>query len=565
MNWLRNSLIGGIVVILFLLFIRWNDYKERYNAELSPVNEPTISSVVNNAVPSTTNTSIPGSIDTESVSEIPNASVDTSAESAESSLPIATQSKVVHVTTDSFDVLIDTLGGDIIKVALPQYYAKLNQADNPFILLNSTPSHTYVAQSGLIGTNGTDTAAGRPIFSVSKTEYTLDDDANTLTVDLVVQQEGAVITKRFTFTRDSYLIDIQYLIDNRSSQAWRGQLYGQIKRDTYVPPSDTGIGMSPYLGAAITTPETNYKKVSFSDIEDETFKITQPGGWVAMVQHYFMSAWIPNPEVSNDYTLRKPRNSDYYFLGFKSEPTTVAGNSQGVISTGFYAGPKIIKKLETIAPHLDLTIDFGWLWMVAKPLFYALDFIHGWVGNWGIAIILLTFAIKIVFFYPSAMSYRSMAKMRKVQPQMAELKERYGDDRQKMSSELMKLYKKEKVNPMGGCLPILLQMPVFMALYWMLMESVELRHAPFYLWIADMSVKDPFYVLPLLMGATMFIQQKLNPTPPDPMQAKVMQFMPIMFTGLFMFFPAGLVLYWVVNNTLSISQQYVITKQIERS
>jgi len=284
-----------------------------------------------------------------------------------------------------------------------------------------------------------------------------------------------------------------------------------------------------------------------------------------MIQHYFISAWIPDADKTNHFNLRKNRSSDIYLLGFTSESTTIAPNSTGSLSASFYAGPKNIRTLSAISPHLDLTIDFGWLWMIAKPLFFGLEKIHGWVGNWGIAIILLTCSIKLLFFYPSAMSYRSMAKMRKVQPLMAELKERYGDDRQKMSGELMKLYKKEKVNPMGGCLPVLLQMPVFLALYWTLMESVELRHSPFFLWIHDLSVRDPYFVLPLLMGATMWIQQKLNPTPPDPMQAKIMQMMPIFFTALFMMFPAGLVLYWVVNNTLSITQQYFITKKIENS
>ena len=284
-----------------------------------------------------------------------------------------------------------------------------------------------------------------------------------------------------------------------------------------------------------------------------------------MVQHYFLSAWVPPQEMLNEFRVFKSQNAAMYYLQFTSQPIRVEAGSQGEIGAGFYAGPKDIKNLEKMSPYLDLTVDYSFLWWIAKPLFYALDGIHSLVGNWGVAIILLTICIKILFFYPSAASYKSMAKMRKVQPKMLELKERYGEDRQKFSAEMMKLYRTEKVNPFGGCLPILIQMPVFLALYWMLMESVELRQAPFFLWIEDLSVKDPYYVLPLIMGVTMWIQQKLNPTPPDPMQAKIMQIMPVMFTLLFLFFPAGLVLYWVVNTTLSITQQYVITRNIEKA
>ena len=362
--------------------------------------------------------------------------------------------------------------------------------------------------------------------------------------------------------KGSYLIDVQYHIDNNSAAAWQGAMYGQIKRDGYIPPNDM-IGMQPFVGAAITTDDSNYKKMSFGDIADEKMAASKTGGWVALVQHYFISAWIPDAAQQNQYTIKKMSSKDLYLLTFTSPVNTIAANDSGRFNAQFYVGPKIIKNLEAISPFLDLTIDFSWLWFIAKPLFYVLDFVHGLVGNWGIAIIILTMFVKLIFLYPSAMQYRSMAKMRKLQPKMMDLKEQYGDDRQKMSQELMKLYRTEKVNPLGGCLPILLQMPVFIALYWVLMESVELRQAPFMLWITDLSIKDPFFILPLLMGATMYIQFKLNPTPPDPMQAKVMQLMPIIFTVMFMLFPAGLVLYWTTNQTLSIIQQYLITKKIE--
>ncbi|MEC8427220.1 MAG: membrane protein insertase YidC, partial [Pseudomonadota bacterium] len=334
------------------------------------------------------------------------------------------------------------------------------------------------------------------------------------------------------------------------------------------PVETTALGMQPFLGAALTTTEENYKKFDFGDLSDEDlvrqggFKTTIQGGWVAMVQHYFLSAWIPDQEEMNKFSLRKSRG-DIYLMGFTSPQVTVAAGTQGVIKAGFYAGPKDIYRLEDISPYLDLTVDYGWLWWVAKPLFHVLNYIYGLLGSWGWSIIALTVLIKAVFFHLSATSYRSMAKMRKFGPEMQRMKDLYGDDRQRMQQEMMKLYKKEKINPLGGCLPILVQMPVFISLYWVLMESVELRHTPFLGWIDDLSVKDPLFILPLIMGATMWIQQKLNPTPPDPTQARIMQMMPIVFTFMFLWFPAGLVLYWVVNNTLSIAQQYVITRQIE--
>ncbi|WNO09128.1 membrane protein insertase YidC [Teredinibacter sp. KSP-S5-2] len=559
MNLIRNILIGAIVVTCFLLFIRWNEFQERQNAALTSNQDTLSSQQETTSAPETPDFSDPVDTRTSDASDIP------SEPGSDEQAPVVeqVQPQLVRVTTDTLEVLIDTKGGDIVKVALLQHYAKLNEADNPFILLNSNESTVYVAQSGLIGPNGTDGRDGRPLFSVAAKEYALAESKDSLMVDLTLDQGDVTLTKRFTFNKGSYLIDVDYLIDNRSDKNWSAALYGQIKRDGHTFKTSS-MGMKPYLGAATTTPETHYEKHKFKDLEENPVKFEHTGGWVAMVQHYFISAWIPDAETTNHYNLRKARGKDIYLLGFTSERTTVAPNSQGVIKSSFYAGPKTIKTLEEISPYLDLTIDFSWLWFIAKPLFHLLDIIHGLVGNWGIAIIILTMMIKLLFFYPSAVSYRSMAKMRKIAPQMQELKERYGEDKQKMSTELMKLYKKEGANPVSGCLPMILPMPVFIALYWVLMESVELRHAPFMLWIHDLSVKDPYYVLPLIMGASMFFMQKLNPPPPDPMQAKMMQLMPLFFTFLFMMFPAGLVLYWVVNNLLSMTQQYIITKKIEQ-
>ena len=561
MNWLRNSLIGGIVVILFLLFIRWGEFQEKQHAQ-SAVNtdQTTISS---SSTPAAQIPELPQGTTPAAINEIPAVPE----ESSESDVPAQSPPKRVYsqlitVVTDNVEVVIDTEGGDIVKVALLDYDAKLNEPD-PFILLNRTNSHTYIAQSGLIGANGID-GKQRPVYKVDATAFELREGEDSLSIDLKFNNADANIIKRYTFNRGTHLIDLEYLVTNKSDANWKANLFGQIKRDSYEPPSDSGIGVKPFLGGAITTPEKNYHKISFDDLDDESLKSESKGGWVAMIQHYFISAWIPDADKKNFYNLRKS-GEDFYLLGFTSESTTIAPHTTGNLKAAFYVGPKKIRNLEEISPYLDLTIDFGWLWMIAKPLYFALNYIYDFVGNWGIAIILLTFCIKLLFLYPSAMSYRSMAKMRKVQPLMQDLKERYGDDRQKMSAETMKLYKKEGVNPLGGCLPVLLQMPVFIALYWTLMESVELRHSPFFFWIHDLSVRDPFYILPPIMGATMWIQQKLNPTPPDPMQAKIMQMMPIFFTALFMMFPAGLVLYWVVNNSLSITQQYLITRQIEKA
>lgn len=548
MDWQKNILIAGMLGLLFVLAIRWNSYQEQHPAVALTAVQTTP------ATAATTSSDIPAAISAPSANDLPQAAV----------IPVA--STLIKVATDSLLVDIDPLGGDIVKVALPRHSADLATPDIPFILIDNTAEHTYIAQSGLIGANGTDTAEGRPVFSVEKTEFKLENGQDILVVDLTLQHYQVNITKRYTFTRGEYLIGVEYIIDNQSSNKWSGNFFAQIKRDNKEFTKTNALAMSPFLGAAITTPEEKYKKVTFKELDEKKdFKVTEQGGWVSLVQHYFISAWIPDPATTNTFNLRKLGDKNLYMLGFTSNPIEIAPNSKSTIKASFYAGPKDTERLEKISPHLDLTVDYGMLWMIAKPLFWLLKFIHGFVGNWGLAIIGLTFAIKAIFFKLSATSYKSMAKMRKLAPKMLELKERYGDDRQKMSQETMKLYQTEKVNPLGGCLPMLIQMPVFLALYWVLMESVELRHAPFFLWIHDLSVLDPYYVLPIIYGITMWFMQKLNPQPTDPMQARVMQMLPIVFTFMFLWFPAGLVLYWVTNNTLSMLQQYVITKQIDNA
>ncbi len=561
MDFQRIGLIGALAVISYLLVLQWqNDY----GVQTTPVASATVSSysrapdiAVLDSAASGADSGIPAATD------VP-ASVD-SVVSASSSPETKTQSQssgLVKITTDSLELLIDPYGGDIIQTGLPGYLAQQG-SDQPLVLLEQNDNRIYVAQSGLTGKNGPDAKDGRPRYQIDQTSYQLADDQDSLNVDLVLAQDNnVIITKRFTFNRSDYRIKVEYLIDNQGDLPWQGNLFGQIKRDRSADPSSqTSMGMQSYLGPAFSNNETNFVKYSFDDIDESAYKSKSKAGWVAMLQHYFISAWIPDPEQSHNYFARERNGS--YLAGFVSPSINVAPGQQGSTSANFFVGPKIQKVMEQAAPNLRLTVDYGILWWIAQPLFWLLGAIQGVVVNWGLAIILVTVVVKAVFFHLSAKSYRSMAKMRAVGPELARLKELYGDDRQKMSQAMMELYKKEKINPLSGCLPILVQMPVFIALYWVLLESVELRHAPFMLWIQDMSVMDPYFVLPILMGISMFIQQSLNPAPPDPMQAKVMKMLPFMFTFFFLWFPAGLVLYWVVNNILSISQQWVITRSIE--
>ena len=472
---------------------------------------------------------------------------------------------LITVTTDTLQVVIDRVGGDIVEAALPRFPDNLDNPDLPFVILEANNTRTYVAQSGFVGRDGFDVPE-RAIYSSDKDTYPPRNDEAVAVVLTAVDVEPRIgVTKTFTFTPGSYVIDVAYAIENNSARRWEAVPFAQLKRDSSLPPAaDTsGFGMQPFLGAATTTPDDRFKKFSFDDIADEPWKLAQRGGWIAMMQHYFLSAWIPASDQTHNYFTRQTQ-AGFNIAGFTSPAVIVDPGQIGHYSTQFYVGPKDQYALAEVSPHLDLTIDYGWLWWIAQPLFWLLTNIQSFVGNWGLAIILLTVLVKGAFFKLSATSYRSMAKMRKVQPKMQTIREEHGDDKQKQSQAMMELYRKEKINPMGGCLPILIQMPVFIALYWVLMESVELRQAPFALWITDLSVMDPYFVLPLMMGASMFFMQRLNPPPPDPMQAKIMQWLPVIFTFFFLWFPAGLVLYWVVNNLLSMTQQFIITRGIER-
>lgn len=543
----RYLLIAAIAVLAFMLLTEWVNFRQKITtAELA---EPTASSA---AMP----LPAPAATTDASVPTLPAAAATADA-----------ASRFVRVRTDVLDIQIDLNGGDIVKAALPKHSTSLETPDRPFVLLQQDKSRTYIAQSGLVGRDGTDTAAGRPLYNVATTSYALADGQDELAVELLYETaEHVQIHKRFLFSRGSYIVGLNYRIDNLSEKPWQGALFGQLKRDGSVDPLVVGgaLGMHSYLGAAAPTAKTTYEKLPFDDMKEKPLNETLTGGWIGMIQHYFLSAWIPDQKTQNQLTSLVTGDNQH-IVRFTSPTLEIAPRSAGEFNARLYAGPKDQYALREIAPGLELSVDYGVLWMIAQPIFWLLTKIHGYVGNWGWAIVFVTLIVKILFFGLNAKAYKSMANMRKVQPKLLEIRERYADDRQKQSQEMMSLYKTEKINPLGGCLPILVQMPVFLALYWVLQESVELRHAPWLLWIKDLSAMDPYLILPLLMGASMFIQQKLNPAPPDPMQAKIMQWMPVMFTFFFLWFPAGLVLYWVVNNTLSIVQQYIITKRIENA
>ncbi|TVT82172.1 membrane protein insertase YidC [Pseudomonas sp. H3(2019)] len=548
----RTILIVALAIVSYVMVLKWNqDYGQ---AAL-----PTQNVASNQAAPAIPDT--PLGNNAAASADVPSANTDISAPAA---TPVVTNKDLIHVKTDVLELAIDPQGGDIAQLMLPLYPRRQDHPEIPFQLFDNGGERTYLAQSGLTGTNGPDARpTGRPVYSTEQKTYQLADGQNQLNVDLKFSDAGVNYIKRFSFTRGLYDLKVTYLIDNTSDKAWTGNLFAQLKRDASADPSSTtATGTATYLGAALWTSAEPYKKVSMKDIDKASLKETVNGGWVAWLQHYFVTAWIPAKNDSNVVQTRKDSQGNY-IIGFTGPVLSVAPGAKAETSATLYAGPKSQAILKELSPGLELTVDYGILWFIAQPIFWLLQHIHAIVGNWGWSIIFLTMLIKGIFFPLSAASYKSMARMRAVAPKLAALKEQHGDDRQKMSQAMMELYKKEKINPLGGCLPILVQMPVFLSLYWVLLESVEMRQAPFMLWITDLSIKDPFFILPIIMGATMFIQQQLNPTPPDPMQAKVMKLMPIIFTFFFLWFPAGLVLYWVVNNCLSITQQWYITRKIE--
>ena len=557
MDWQKSFLIIGMAVSAWLLVIQWNHFSERQDSFVETVEsvDTQISSSnyekrIDNTPFSDLSNELPTLIEQE---------IETSV------LPVIKEFSYIRATTDLLDILIDPEGGDIVKATLLKHKDKLSETGKPIVLLDNTSDKLYIARSGIIGRNATDTVDGRPIFTSRYQQYNLTDGSSSMDVDLFYSDGKVDFVKRFTFNESAYHVDVTYLIKNNSTERWSGVFYGQLKRDSKVPDINEGrFGPAAFLGAAIREPEKNFAKYDFEDIADQTINTSIDGGWISMVQLYYISAWVPPAKETNNYSLRKIVGKDEYVMSFTSPPVLISPGSSGEYSSRFYVGPKDQKVLSDLADYLDLTVDYGFLWMVGKPIFMAMEFIESYVGNWGWAIILVTILIKL-FLYPlSKASLKSMAKMRELQPEMNRLKELYGDDRQKMSQELMGLYKKEKVNPAGGCFPILLQMPVFLALYWVLLESVEIRHAPWIFWIQDLSSRDPYFILPLIMGGSMLLMQRTQPMPTDPLQAKIMKFMPIAFTLFCMSFPSGLVLYWTINNIISMGQQYYVNKQLKK-
>lgn len=564
-QWARFAIIGAMLVTAYLLILAWQkDY-----GQANTVAQPQAAAVVS----ADTSADLPNSQNT-AATDVPQS---TTSQAVQTNANTSANQKLITVQTDLYRLWISPKGGDIVRLELLGH-DESKGSDKPFVMLENDKTRTYVAQSGLIGVNGPDSSAnGRPAYEVEKDNYSLADaKSDVLTVPMVYKTtNGVEIVKTFTFKKGAYPIVVDYKVNNRSSQNWQGQLFGQIKRDDSVDPGKSSQGifqLGTYLGGAWGTPDEHYNKLKFGNFNDEKLNVQAKGGWVAVVQHYFVSAWIPG-ELKLTQANGQPYTADLQsrktadnlnIIGFTSPAINVPAGTTMEVNATFYSGPKIQSELKDLAEGLNQTVDYGWLWPIAKLLFLGLETFHKFVGNWGWSIILLTIVVKMILWPLSAKSYRSMAKMRVIAPEMQRMKEEFGEDRMRFSQEMMALYKKEGVNPLSGCLPMFLQMPIFLALYWVLMESVELRHAPWLAWIQDLSAMDPWFILPLIMGATMFAQQMLNPQPADPMQAKVFRLMPIIFTVFMLFFPAGLVLYWIVNNSITILQQWFISQSVKK-
>lgn len=533
-------------VILFAAFALvgfslWNNWQLEH-----PVADNLVASNQSQSLPA-----IPNEDDSSHAAESPTLVSDV--KEANSSMIIA------QVKTDVYDLSIDALG-NIVDAKLLNYPVSTEQKDRPITLLQKNNLESYVANSHLFEAGDNGIKDLKVIYQSTRPSYVLNGSENELVVSLRGKVDDLSIEKQYVFNKNSYLIDVRYQITNESGASWKGYMDTELVRTSPKEDKSSMFHVGSFTGASYSNPgHSRYKKLSFSDMNKNKLNVLVEGGWVAMQQHYFLTAWVPNQDSKHQFYTRAQDNA--YEIGAVSQAIHVAPNTKQTISSRLYIGPEITSILKSIAPGLDQTVDYGWLWFLSSVLFSLMKSIYTLVGNWGWSIVLVTLLIKLAFYRLSATSYKSMANMRKLQPKLQALRERYGDDKAKISQATMELYRQEKVNPLGGCLPILIQIPVFIALYWVLLESVELRQAPFILWIKDLAMADPYHVLPVIMGATMLIQQKLNPAPPDPTQAKVMMFLPILFTGLFWNFPAGLVLYWIVNNTLSILQQWYITKK----
>ncbi len=529
-----------VMIFTFSSFMLWENW-QKYN-QPKPATEAAAATPAGSAAPTPT-----ASLQAKGSPVAPTVSAPVSA------------TETFTVTTDLLKASISAQGGDVVELELLRYKEHDNK-DKTFVLFDA--KHKYQAQAGLIG-EGLPTH--RSVFKRVEGATTLAEGANELKLRLEsTDQNGLKVAKILTFTRGSYQIDIAWEIANGSDKAIAPHAYFQLQRDDVAPAGETAM-VSTFTGPAVFTDAEKYQKVDFSAIADNKAKFakTADNGWLAMVQHYFVAAWVPKEKTQREFYMRKVEGSNVFQTGVIVPVAEIVPGAKGETSVSLYAGPQEQSALKQVAEGLDLVVDYGWLTVVAAPIFWALEAIHKLVGNWGWAIVILTIIIKAIFFPLSAASYRSMAKMKVLTPRLMQLKERFGDDKQRLNQEMMKMYQTEKVNPLGGCLPILVQIPVFIALYWVLLGAVEMRDAPWVLWITDLASADPYYILPVIMMVSMFVQTKLNPTPPDPIQAKVMMAMPLIFGFMFFWFPAGLVLYWVVNNVLSIAQQWQITRLID--
>lgn len=542
----RSFLIIGLVLVSFLL---WQQWQKDYGPKPVQSTQQTIGTESSQTA-----------MDTPQSDPATGGDVPMSDPSAAAIPAVSTSDRVITVTTDTLDLMIDTTGGDVVSANLIKFPVTQG-SDDSYSLLRPQSDALYIAQSGLIGPDAIDKNRNRPRYQASATDYTMTSDQ--LIVPLTwTSEDGLMVTKRFIFNRGRHDVLVEYQLNNTTQSTKQLQPYAQLKQS--IEGKESSMFMPTYRGGAYSTVDDRYTKFSFDDMTDERLNRSTPAGWVAMLEHYFVSAWVPPQDQTNQLYSAILQNQ-YASIGYKGEVFSLAPGEQKTVSSTLYMGPKDQDALAQIARGLDLTVDYGVLWWISQPLFWLLQAIHGFVMNWGFAIVVITIIVKGIMYPLTKKQYESMAKMRNLAPKMAQLKERFGDDRQKMSQAMMEMYKKEKVNPMGGCFPLLLQMPIFLALYWVLLESVELRHADFIFWITDLSVKDPYFVLPILTGVSMYLLQKLQPmTVQDPMQQKIMQWMPVAMSLFFFIFPAGLVLYWLISNIITLVQAKIIYSSMEK-
>jgi YidC/Oxa1 family membrane protein insertase len=560
----RNILL---IALLFISYLLWMQWQEDYHRVPGPA--------ATTAVPAsaTATTPVPAGSEPKADVPTPTTTATPTVPNVVPATPTDTQAPVAHVvvTTDVLRVEIDPIGGSVVVADLLEYPQTEGKSAPPVRLLDYHDATFFEAQTGLVSGNGA-APAHDAVFTVVQNSYALVNGADTLEVPLTwTDPSGIVVQKMFVFKRASYVIEQRQEIDNKGAATWTGNAYRQLQR---VPPIVDTAGLKGYsnterysfVGAAWYNPADKFQKLKFDKFEKEPLNKSFAGGWAAMLQHYFFAAWIPPAGETDDYvtTIVQTKDAPRYLVRAVSPAISVAPGATRSDSARLYIGPKLQSTLDQVAPGLALSVDYGMFTVISEPLHWILAQFHKLTGNWGFAIILLVLLIKAVFFKLSETQYRSMAKMKKLQPRIAALKERHGDDRQKMNTAMMELYQKEKANPLAGCLPMLVQIPVFFALYWVLLESVELRQAPFVGWIHNLTAPDPYYVLPILNGLVAFATQHLTPTAGmDPTQAKMMKFMPVVFSVMFAFFPAGLVLYYLVNSGLSLLQQWIIIKRME--